>query len=100
MDFRKPEVLAVSSAGQMAVLRRFRVADNAFTYTGTLAQLSVGADAPRDLLDNVEAAAWTPDGNALAVVHSAGGKDRLEYPIGKVLYETTGWISDPRFSPR
>jgi hypothetical protein len=94
------EVLAVSSAGQMAVLRRFRVADNAFTYVGTLAQLSVGADAPRDLLDNVEAAAWTPDGTALAVVHSAGGKDRLEYPIGKVLYETTGWISDPRFSPR
>ncbi len=94
------EVLAVSSAGQMAVLRRFRVADNAFTYVGTLAQLSVGADAPRDLLDNVEAASWTPDGTALAVVHSAGGKDRLEYPIGKVLYETTGWVSDPRFSPR
>jgi eukaryotic-like serine/threonine-protein kinase len=94
------EVLAVSSSGQMAVLRRFRVADNAFTYVGTLAQLSVGADAPRDLLDNVEAAAWTPDGTALAVVHSAGGKDRLEYPIGKVLYETTGWVSDPRFSPR
>jgi eukaryotic-like serine/threonine-protein kinase len=94
------EVLAVSSSGQMAVLRRFRVADNAFTYVGTLAQLSVGADAPRDLLDNVEAAAWTPDGTALAVVHSAGGKDRLEYPIGKVLYETTGWVSDPRVSPR
>ena len=84
----------------MAVLHHFRVADNAFTYVGTLAQLSVGADAPRDLLDNVEAAAWTPDGTALAVVHSAGGKDRLEYPIGKVLYETTGWVSDPRFSPR
>ncbi len=94
------EVLAVSSAGQMAVLHHFRVADNAFTYVGTLAQLSVGADAPRDLLDNVEAAAWTPDGTALAVVHSAGGKDRLEYPIGKVLYETTGWVSDPRFSPK
>ena len=94
------EVLAVSSAGQMAVLRRFRVADNAFTFVGTLAQLSIGADAPRDLLDNVEAAAWTPDGTALAVVHSSGGKSHLEYPIGKVLYETVGWISDPRFSPR
>ncbi|HEY1658185.1 MAG TPA: protein kinase [Candidatus Sulfotelmatobacter sp.] len=93
------EVLAVSSAGQMAVLRRFRVADNAFTFAGTLAQLSIGADAPRDLLDNVEAAAWTPDGTALVVVHSSGGKSHLEYPIGKVLYETVGWISDPRFSP-
>ena len=94
------EVLAVSSAGQMAVLRNYRVADNAFTLVGTLAQLSIGADAPRDLLDNVEAAAWTPDGTALAAVHSFGGKSHLEYPVGKVLYETTGWISDPRFSPR
>ncbi len=94
------EVLAVSSGGQMAVLRRFRVADNAFTYVGTLAQLSVGADAPRDLLDNVEAADWTPDGSALAVVHAVAGKSRLEYPIGKVLYETAGWISDLRFSSR
>jgi eukaryotic-like serine/threonine-protein kinase len=94
------EVLAVSSAGQMAVLRAYRVADNAFTLVGTLAQLSIGADAPRDLLDNVEAAAWTPDGTALAVVHSFGGKSHLEYPVGQVLYETTGWISDPRFSPR
>ncbi|MFY9909288.1 MAG: protein kinase [Candidatus Sulfotelmatobacter sp.] len=94
------EVLAVSSAGQMAVLRSYRVADNAFTLVGTLAQLSIGADAPRDLLDNVEAAAWTPDGTALAAVHSFGGKSHLEYPVGKVLYETTGWISDPRFSPR
>jgi eukaryotic-like serine/threonine-protein kinase len=94
------EVLAVSPGGQMAVLRSFRVADNAFTFLGTLAQLSVGADAPRDLLDNVEAAAWTPDGTGLAAAHSFGGKSHLEYPIGKVLYETTGWISDPRFSPR
>jgi serine/threonine protein kinase/Tol biopolymer transport system component len=93
------EVLAVSPAGQMAVLRRFRVADNAFTYVGTLAQLSIGADAPRDLLDNVEDAAWTPDGNALAVVHVGGGKSHLEYPIGKVLYESPGWISNIRFSP-
>lgn len=93
-------VLAVSSAGQMAVLRRFRVSDNAFTHVGTLAQLSVGADAPRDLLDNVEEADWTPDGTALAVVHVAEGKRRLEYPGGKVLYETAGWISNLRFSPK
>src|SRR5262249_9448823 len=29
-----------------------------------------------------------------------GGGTRLEYPIGKVLYETAGWISHPRISPR
>jgi len=94
------KVLAVSSAGQMAVLRNFRLSDNAFTHVGTLAQLSIGADAPRDLLDNVEEADWSSDGNNLAVLHVVGGKRRLEYPVGKVLYETAGWVSHLRFSPK
>jgi eukaryotic-like serine/threonine-protein kinase len=93
------EVLAVSAAGQMAVLRRFGVSPNHFTHHGTLAQVSIGADAPRDLLDHVEAADWTPDGNALAVVHVVNGQSHVEYPIGKVLYETAGWVSSLRFSP-
>jgi serine/threonine protein kinase/Tol biopolymer transport system component len=101
-DFGLPrtQVLAVSPAGEMAVLRDFRVSENHFTHLGTLAQLSIGADAPRDLLDNVEAADWNSAGNALAVVHVVGGQGRLEYPIGKVLYETAGWISHLRFSPK
>jgi eukaryotic-like serine/threonine-protein kinase len=94
------EVLAVSAAGQMAVMRRFAVSPNHFTHRGTLAQVSIGADAPRDLLDNVEAADWAPDGSNLAVVHVVNGQSRVEYPIGKVLYESAGWISDLRFSPK
>ena len=94
------EVLAVSAAGQMAVLRRFNVSPNHFTHRGTLAQVSIGADAPRDLLDSVEAADWTPDGSALAVVHVVRGQSRVEFPVGKVLYETAGWISHLRFSPK
>jgi len=94
------KILAISSAGQMAVLRHFRISEHRFTHVGTLAQLSIGADAPRDLLDNVEEADWTPDGRTLAVVHVVGGQSRLECPIGKVLYETAGWISHLRFSPK
>jgi eukaryotic-like serine/threonine-protein kinase len=94
------EVLAVSMPGQMAVLRHFMVSPNHFTHRGTLAQVSIGADAPRDLLENVEAADWTPAGDALAVVHVVNGQSRVEYPIGKVLYETSGWISSLRFSPK
>ncbi len=99
LGLKETKVLAVSSTGQMAVLHRLRVSDNSFTHVGTLAQLSVGADAPRDLLDNVEEADWTPDGQALAVVHVVTGVRRLEYPVGKVLYQTPGWISSLRFSP-
>ena len=94
------EVLAVSAGGQLAVLRRFGVSPNRFMHRGTLAQVSIGADAPRDLLDNVEAADWAPGGEALAVVHVVGGQSRIEYPIGKVLYETAGWISHLRVSPK
>ncbi|PYV47911.1 MAG: hypothetical protein DMG94_04710, partial [Acidobacteria bacterium] len=94
------EVLAVSSGGQIAVLRRFGVSPNHFTHRGTLAQVSIGADAPRDLLDNVEAADWAPGGESLAVVHVANGQSRIEYPIGKVLYQTPGWIGNLRFSAK
>ncbi len=100
LGLTQTEVLAVSAAGQMAVLRNFRVSDDTFLHVGTLAQLSIGADAPRDLLDNVEQADWTPDGSALAVAHAVGGKIRVEYPVGKVLYETAGWVSHIRFSPK
>ena len=38
-------------------------------------------------MKDVHGADWSPDGADLAVVSFAGGRYRLEYPIGKVLYE-------------
>ncbi len=92
------EVLAISKSGEMAVsLNRFQL--GGFRRTGTLAQLSVaGGAAPRDILKEVEWADWSPDGKSLAIVRVAPGKMRLEYPVGKVLYETGGWISHVRIS--
>jgi Tol biopolymer transport system component len=55
--------------------------------------------APREILTDGDAADWDP-GQRLAVVRPVGGRYRLEYPINTVLYETAGWISDPRFSPQ
>ena len=40
-----------------------------------------------------------PDGTELAIIHDVSGRDRLEFPIGKVLYEASGYLSDPRVSP-
>jgi len=98
LSLPETELLAVSSGGQLAVLRRFSVSANHFTHRGTLAEVSIGADAPRDLLDNVEAADWNPSGDDLAVVHIVNGQSRIEYPVGKILYETPGWIGNLRFS--
>ena len=33
------------------------------------------------------------------MVHEVAGVNRLEYPIGNLLYETRGWVSWPRVSP-
>ena len=49
--------------------------------------------APRPVMDSVQAD-WTPDGKNFAVVVGRGQSD----PPGKVLYETGGWVSYPRFS--
>jgi eukaryotic-like serine/threonine-protein kinase len=93
------EIMAVSSAGEMAVLLGSHQA-NPYSFSGTLARVPLVGGAPREILENVEWADWAPDGNTLAVVRHAAGRSRLEYPIGKVLYETGGWISHPRFSPK
>jgi hypothetical protein len=93
-------VLAASSAGELAVSLRSRPSA-AFTNAGTLARMAAaGGGAPREVLDGVEFADFAPDGKELAVVREVSGRRRLEYPIGKVLYETSGWIGWPRISPR
>src|SRR6202008_1865802 len=55
--------------------------------------------ASRDVLESVQDADWLPDGSNLAVTHYVDSKFKLEFPIGNVVYETSGWISDPRVSP-
>jgi eukaryotic-like serine/threonine-protein kinase len=46
----------------------------------------------------VREADWATDGKGLAVVRRVGTRERLEYPVDHVLYETDGYISHPRFS--
>ncbi len=67
-------------------------------YTGTLARMPLGGGAPREILENIQWADWSPDGTQFAIVRDVNGRNRLEYPLGKVLYETGGWISHPRIS--
>jgi eukaryotic-like serine/threonine-protein kinase len=93
------DILAVSSSGEMAVLLGSRQV-RSWIYSGTLARVALAGGEPREILDEVQWADWAPNGDSLAVVRDVGGKNRLEFPIGKVLYETVGWISHPRVSPK
>jgi eukaryotic-like serine/threonine-protein kinase len=93
------EVLAISGTGDMAVSLDRR-STGGFRRLGTLAQISVaGGAAPREILERVEWADWAPDGKSLAVSLAGAGKSRIEYPVGKTVYETSGWVSHLRVSP-
>ena len=96
----RAELLAISSTGEMALSLGSHPVGT-WINVGTLARAPLAGGAPRPILEDVEWADWAPDGNSLAVVRNVGGRDRLEFPIGKVLYETSGgWISYPRVSPK
>jgi Tol biopolymer transport system component len=93
------DILAISHSGEMAVSlgRTFR---GVWVQTGTLAHAPLAGGQPRPLLEDVEWADWSPDGADLAVVRFDEGQDRLEYPVGQLLYSTAGWIGHPRVSPQ
>jgi Tol biopolymer transport system component/predicted Ser/Thr protein kinase len=93
------DVLAVSASGEMALsLRSHPIAQ--FLYSGTLARVPLVGGAPREVMDNVEWADWSPDGNTLAIVRQEQGRHSLEFPPGKVLYQADGWIGHLRISPK
>jgi Tol biopolymer transport system component len=95
----RTHLLSISSKGEMAVLTNARFIAHRL-FTGTLARVSLGGTAPREILEGVRQADWSPDGSDLAILRVSQGKDRLEFPIGKVLYESAGYLSDLRISPR
>ncbi|GAC1550435.1 MAG: hypothetical protein NVS2B9_16680 [Myxococcales bacterium] len=98
VDLPEANLLAVSQTGEMAILLRPQF--NWFDYQlGTLGRVPLAGGVVREVADGVQYADWGP-GDALALVRSAGSRTRLEFPPGHLLYETTGWISHPRFSPQ
>ncbi|OFW21430.1 MAG: hypothetical protein A3H97_20495 [Acidobacteria bacterium RIFCSPLOWO2_02_FULL_65_29] len=93
----RTHLLSVSSKGELAVLTDARYLGHRL-FRGTLARMPIDG-APRAWLENIREADWSPDGSTLAVIREAGLQDQLEYPVGKVLYQVGGYVSDLRISP-
>jgi serine/threonine protein kinase len=92
------DLLAISASGEMAIaLQPMRLG---FGLKGTLAQMPITGSAPRPVLQDVFAADWASDGRRLAIAREVNGRNRLEFPIGTVLYETAGEIRQLRISPK
>jgi len=86
LDLPEARILAISATGEMAILLYPTTNGSA----GTLARVPLSGGAPREILENVNDADWSPDGSTLAVSRTVGGKNRIEYPIGTVRYENDG----------
>ena len=95
------DILDVSPEGELAILINRR-AGVGWISRGTLATMPIAGGAPRELLESVQDADWDYAGKNLAVVHWAGRRCNLEFPIGTVIYGVTGghWLSDVKVSPR
>ena len=84
-------LLSISSSGELALSLGCEM--NWGNCQGTLARVPLAGGAPRPVVEQVDFAAWAPDGNSLAIARAVNGKDRIEYPVGTVWYESKGWIT-------
>jgi len=98
LDLPDAHLFAVSKAGEMAVClgQTSHVAPG--EYDCTLARVALAGGAPRPVLEHVRGADFSPDGRELAVIRRVENRDRLEYPVGRVLVEGDS-LSQVRVSP-
>src|SRR5262249_27647499 len=67
---------------------------------GKLSRVPMNGGSPLLVDHSIWTAEWSRDGATLALVRAVNGASQLEFPPGKVLYRTSGWLSAVRFSPR
>ena len=100
LGLKNAELLAISKNGELAI-RLNTVFMGGYARRGTLARVPLSGGTPREMLENVQDVDWAPDGEKMAVVRYVPENSHwcLEYPVGKVLFDTINWISQPKISP-
>jgi hypothetical protein len=100
LGLKDAELLSISKNGELAI-RLNTVGHGGYARSGTLARVPISGGTPREVLDNVGDADWSANGENLALVRYVPENQhwRLEYPVGKVLFDTINWISHPKISP-
>ena len=99
LNLSDANLLAISPSNELAVVLHGTHNGQLETVGGMLARAPLAGGSPKELLADVRWADWDAQGN-LAVVNYVDGHSRLEYPIGKMLYQSGGWISNIRLSPQ
>jgi serine/threonine protein kinase/Tol biopolymer transport system component len=99
IGFPGSELRAISPTGELALVQNARIIANPFAYVGMLALAPFSGGASKAVEDKIDFAEWSPDGTEMALVRETDQGTQLEYPAGKILYQTAGYIGEPRISP-
>jgi hypothetical protein len=96
LGFEGLSLVAVSRLGELAVMR----SDGTMNIGGgTLSRVTVNGGPIQQIAENIFAVDWSSDGSHLALVRVVAGAQQLEFPEGRVLYHTAGWLSNLRVAP-
>lgn len=98
LGLEKTQLLGVSANGELAVSMNVQQI-SPFTAAGTLGRVPLAGGAPREIVEEVNWADWTPDGSEVAIAKLTPLGNTLEFPTGRVIYRPRGWVSHLRFSP-
>jgi Tol biopolymer transport system component len=99
LELPTANLLGISPSGEMAIALDCR-SNHPGVCAGKLARAALTGGTPRDVAEGVQDADWSADGSNLLVTRDIGGKARVEFPMSKVLYETSGHVSCARLSPK
>jgi DNA-binding winged helix-turn-helix (wHTH) protein len=96
LGFDSLSLAAVSRSGELAVLRSGGTMN---IQGGTLSRVTVDGGPIQQIGENIFGADWSSDSARLAVVRVVAGAQQLEFPEGRILHHTSGWLSNLRVSP-
>jgi len=99
LDLPSANLLGISPSGEMAIALDC-LSNHPGICRGTLARAALTGGSPRSVEEGIQDADWSADGSEMLIARDVGGKARIEYPRGKVLYETSGHVSYARLSPK
>lgn len=93
LGFENAWLASLSPTAEMAVFVKPKSTDKM-----VLERVPLHGGAPRPISDRAEGADWAPDGT-LCVVTQGNSAWSVEFPAGRKIYTSSGWISSARVSP-
>lgn len=92
LGFERFALASLSRAGELALITSDRGS------IGELLRVPLNGGAPLPVDKDIIGADWTIDGKKMAVIRGGMSASILEFPRGKVVYSSKGWLSHVRIS--